>query len=89
MIPGTQTLTMNDQVTIGFAVSVNTLLITLYLAPAVLIPQTSATHYPPFGNVHSLPREIRLIGTILVFSDLHRKNDLYIHVRSLSGARMG
>jgi len=27
MIPGSQTLTMNDQVTIGFAVSVNTLLI--------------------------------------------------------------
>jgi hypothetical protein len=31
MIPGTQTLTMNDQVTIGFAVSVNKLLIHFYI----------------------------------------------------------
>ena len=76
MIPGTQTLTMNDQVTIGFAVSVNTLLIHFYiLRRQYRYPQTSATHGPPFGNSHTLPGEIRQFGTILVLSDILRKND--------------
>jgi len=81
MIPGTQTLTMNDQVTIGVAVSVNTLLIHFYiLRQQYRYPQTSATHDPPFGYAHSIPGEIRQFGTILVFSDILRKNDPHIGV---------